>query len=217
MMWYCTESRQGEKMVEQTAYPPSIPRECRQGFSLLEVLVALAVAATAATAIMGLLQQNVTMAGTAWETMAHLNMAETLMLSHAPSTRNLDAVPWRAWPEMEEAKWRLTRERREAMVFRRGFEDGPAQPQDNAAGTSRLFLQTSIRGYFMTWSWLEPPQTVARRQRAIPDAYALPPDTSPAPSEGGGPMTPPGAFDPPPGTPPSPPSGPAPDAYGVSS
>lgn len=155
----------------------------RAGFSLLEVLVALAVAAILATSLLGLIQQNVTMANEAWEVQAHLDMAQELLLTRSPYSRLLAATGWTAWSggsgstggfgksgatRDQDARWKLTREQRKQLAFRHGFEDAPANATFEMP--PQMLLSTSVRGRSLLWKWLEPPASAGSVQGVGRDA-----------------------------------------------
>lgn len=140
-------------MRQPSSLPPSQPHAPPPGFSLLEVLVALAVAAILATSLLGLVHQNVTMAGEAWEVQAHLDLAQEVLLTKSPYLRQVSPVSWTSGPA--DARWRLTRDERAQPAFRHGFEDGPQNATPFAPTRMQLF--TSIRTRQMEWMWLEPP------------------------------------------------------------
>ncbi|AGW15214.1 prepilin-type N-terminal cleavage/methylation domain-containing protein [Megalodesulfovibrio gigas] len=141
-------------------------RKTTSGFSLLEVLVALVVGAILTVSLLGVIQQNVTMAGEVWEMQAHLDMAQELLLLRSPYARQLAPSSWAGWTsktpgaakdrqDWQDARWRLTRERRKETGFRHGFEDGPRNATPFTPTQLQLF--TSIRTRQMRWTWLEPP------------------------------------------------------------
>ena len=117
-----------------------------EGFTLIEVLVALTVAGILSVAFIGLQRQAIDMALNANRDWDHMNMFQDFLVH-----RKEDEVTqaWIPWPESPDAEWRQSQElirleQIEEVRRRRGFGN---------IVVIQTTLQARMYGTQMTWDW----------------------------------------------------------------
>lgn len=110
------------------------------GFSILEVLTALVIAATLATAILGVQRHCYTLSQGSAANWENLNMSMEILAKRYPGDMKRPTAGWLPWPDNADAKFKLV--------------------QDTT--TSRNFnifqLMVKVPGSEMTWEWLNADQ-----------------------------------------------------------
>lgn len=134
------------------------------GFTLVEVLVALAVAAILALTLIGGQRQSLNLASSALATWDHLNFSQELLAANPPQKQETEYADWVAWPEREGAEWRFYKEVETITFeheadFAHGFDDMARQAEtqsmleDGLPEVQKRIFQTRVHGTTMSWEW----------------------------------------------------------------
>lgn len=108
----------------------------REGFTLIEVLVALAVASLLCVAYIGVMRQSAQFAGDAQDAMRNVAIAQEYFIQNTFTARRLPTPDWITWQGESLGEWRLATE--------------------DAGGHAKMILETRVAGVAMQWPWFMP-------------------------------------------------------------
>ncbi len=145
-------------------------RRPAQGFSLVEIMVALVVASILALTLIGAQRQSLNLASSALAVWEHLNFSQELMLEKPPKEQDVATPGWMLWPDREDAQWRFVQEE-EGVQFehnidfvhdfeglakqRQDMQDMLEKLQEASPEVKKEYFQTKVQGTTMSWEWYE--------------------------------------------------------------
>ena len=115
------------------------PGERNDGFSLMEVLMAMLIAAVLATALLSVQAQSIAMGDSsdlAWQTM---NTAQEILARRFPQQTVNPTGSWVTWPYGEKTRFRI--------------DKAPVRGDDKVDAMS---LEIDHQEYLMSWLWYSP-------------------------------------------------------------
>lgn len=117
-----------------------------KGFSLIEILVALTIAAVLSISFLGVQRQNALMAQASADTWESLNLSQDVLAHKYPDGFNVISSGWISWPGPPAGRIRV------------GIES------ISASGVGEYTLETEASGYSMLWKiYRVPHKTLERR------------------------------------------------------
>ncbi len=117
-----------------------------KGFSLIEILVALTIAAVLSISFLGVQRQNALMAQASADTWESLNLSQDVLAHKYPDGFNVISSGWISWPGPPSGRIRV------------GMES------ISASGVGEYNLETEASGYSMVWRvYRVPHKTLERR------------------------------------------------------
>lgn len=117
-----------------------------KGFSLIEILVALTIAAVLSISFLGVQRQNALMAQASADTWESLNLSQDVLAHKYPDGFNVISSGWISWPGPPSGRIRV------------GIES------ISASGVGEYTLETEASGYSMLWKiYRVPHKTLERR------------------------------------------------------
>ncbi len=124
-----------------------------RGFSLIEVIVALAVAATMIIAYVSLAERSLFMVDSSRALWENINFAQEYLGQNTFSENNDLTAMFNEWPDRDNAYWRLTKE--EINIW----DDLPpdfgsiVQATDKIPSLYKFHLETKLDDFLMSWEW----------------------------------------------------------------